>query len=137
MAFAPYDQAKLAVCIMVENGKSGGGVGAPIAKKIIEEILAIEKSGVYPELAPLKEYEGKLDFVAHVSFDDAPIEAFVGEDDGDDGSSVAATPIQNPSNVLERMLPAPTIRKAPDSRGANKARKVKQRIRTLDRWRGR
>ena len=137
MSFAPYDQPKLAVCIMVENGKSGGGVGAPIAKKIIEEILAIEKLGIFPDVAPLKEYEGKLDFVAHVSFDENPNEAFVGEDDGDDGSAVAATPIQNPRSILKRILPAPTIRKAPDSRGTTKARKVKQRIRTLDRWRGR
>ncbi|MCP4847684.1 MAG: hypothetical protein GY899_07045 [Verrucomicrobiaceae bacterium] len=137
MSFAPYDYPKLAVCIMVENGKSGGGVGAPIAKKIIDEILAIEKFAKFPNVAPLKEHEGKLDFVSHVGFDNAPIEAFVGEDDGDDGSSVAATPIQNPSNLTERTLPAPTIRKAPDSRGADKARKVKQRIRTLDRWRGR
>ena len=88
-------------------------------------------------MTPLKEYEGKLDFVAQVSFDELPTVAFVGEDDGDDGSAVAATPIQNTRGILKRVLPAPTIRKAPDSRGSTKARKVKQRIRTLDRWRGR
>ena len=137
MSFAPYDYPKLAICVMVENGKSGGGVCAPIARKIIEEILTIEKSGVFPDVTPLKEYEGKLDFVAQVSFDELPTVAFVGEDDGDDGSAVAATPIQNTRGILKRVLPAPTIRKAPDSRGSTKARKVKQRIRTLDRWRGR
>ena len=137
MSFAPYDYPKLAICVMVENGKSGGGVGAPIAKKIVEEILTIEKTGIFPDLAPLKEYEGTLDFVAQVSFDDAPTEAFVGDDDGDDGSAVAATPIQNPRGILKRVLPAPTIRKAPDSRGSTKSRTVKQRIRALDRWRGR
>jgi penicillin-binding protein 2 len=137
ISFAPYDQPKLAVCIMVENGKSGGGVCAPIAKKIIDEILLIEKSGIDPIVSPLREFEGKLDFVAHVSFDDDPTEAFVGDDDGDDGSAVAATPIPDQGHSLKRILPAPTIRKTPDSRGSTKPRKVKQRISTLDRWRGR
>ncbi|MFP6874054.1 MAG: penicillin-binding transpeptidase domain-containing protein [Verrucomicrobiales bacterium] len=137
ISFAPYAQPKLAVCIMVENAKSGGGVAAPIAKKIIDEILSIEKLGIDPKVAPLREFEGKLDFVAHVGFDDSPNEAFVGEDDGDDGSAVAATPTPDPGSFLKKILPAPTIRKAPDSRGSAKSRKVKQRIRILDRLGGR
>src|SRR4029434_413770 len=52
IAFAPYEQPKYAICIFVQGAKSGGGVSAPIAQKILEESLALEK-GFDPGLQPL------------------------------------------------------------------------------------
>jgi len=40
IAFAPYDHPKLALAVIVQGGKAGGEVAAPIASKIIEESLA-------------------------------------------------------------------------------------------------
>lgn len=44
LSFAPYEHPRYAVVVMVENGSSGGGTCAPIAKEIYEAILKLEKS---------------------------------------------------------------------------------------------
>ncbi|MBV8814166.1 MAG: penicillin-binding protein 2, partial [Verrucomicrobia bacterium] len=43
IAFAPYDNPKIALAILVQGAKAGGQVPAPIAAKLIEEILALDK----------------------------------------------------------------------------------------------
>ena len=133
ISFAPYDKPKLAVCVMVENGKAGGTVCAPIAKRIIDEIMSVEQFNFNPQVASVKESEGNFDFVDLVSFDDDPTEAFVGDDDGEDGTAVAATPAPDSSLSIKKVRVTPTVRKAPDTRGSVKSRTVKQRIGILDR----
>jgi penicillin-binding protein 2 len=59
IAFAPYEQPKYAVCIFVQGAKSGGGVSAPIAQKIMEESLALEK-GFDPGLQALEPAKGSF-----------------------------------------------------------------------------
>jgi penicillin-binding protein 2 len=39
MAFAPVDNPKIAIAVIVENGGHGGSVAAPIAGKVIESYL--------------------------------------------------------------------------------------------------
>lgn len=39
IAFAPLDDPRIAVAVVVENGRSGSGVAAPIAKAIMDEYL--------------------------------------------------------------------------------------------------
>lgn len=39
IAFAPVDNPKIAVAVIVENGESGGGVAAPIARKVMDAYL--------------------------------------------------------------------------------------------------
>ncbi len=39
IAFAPFDNPRIAVAVIVENGSSGSGVAAPIAKAIMDEYL--------------------------------------------------------------------------------------------------
>ena len=133
ISFAPYDKPKLAVCVMVENGKAGGTVCAPIAKRIIDEIMSVEQFNFNPQVASVKESEGNFDFVDLVSFDDDPTEAFVGDDDGEDGTAVAATPAPDSSLSIKKVRVTPTVKKAPDTRGSVKSRTVKQRIGILDR----
>jgi len=43
VAFAPYDNPKIALAVLVQGAKAGGQVPAPIAAKLIEEILALDK----------------------------------------------------------------------------------------------
>lgn len=45
MGFAPFDQPTLAFAVLVEGGKSGGRDAAPIAKRIVEETLALPADG--------------------------------------------------------------------------------------------
>jgi penicillin-binding protein 2 len=39
IAFAPADDPKLAVAVVVENGRSGSGTAAPIARKVLDAYL--------------------------------------------------------------------------------------------------
>ena len=43
IAFAPYDDPKYAISVVVEHGGSGSGTAAPIAKKIIKKVLERDK----------------------------------------------------------------------------------------------
>ena len=39
IGYAPYDNPRYSIAVIVENGESGGRVAGPIAKKVIEELL--------------------------------------------------------------------------------------------------
>ncbi len=45
IAFAPLDNPRIAVAVIVENGSSGSGVAAPIAKSIMDEYLGYGDNG--------------------------------------------------------------------------------------------
>jgi penicillin-binding protein 2 len=40
--FAPYENPKYAIAVMVQGGKGGGAVAAPIAHRIMERTLAMD-----------------------------------------------------------------------------------------------
>jgi len=99
ISFAPYDEPKFAVCTMVGNGKSGGGVAAPIAARILRECMAMEL-GFRRELTPLAEAYGNFDPVESVEYEDDPAavyfnppEEVIAEDmTGGDGESAEELP---------------------------------------------
>ncbi len=43
IAFAPAEDPVIAVAVLVENGGTGGGAAAPIAKAVIEKALETEE----------------------------------------------------------------------------------------------
>jgi penicillin-binding protein 2 len=49
--FAPYDQPKYAIAVMVQGGEHGGSVAAPIATRILSRTLAMEEGTFDPQLA--------------------------------------------------------------------------------------
>ena len=51
ISFAPYEHPKYAVVVAVEDGASGGGTCAPVAKKIYEAILESERNQTPQTLA--------------------------------------------------------------------------------------
>jgi penicillin-binding protein 2 len=53
IAFAPADAPKLAIAVLVENGRSGSGTAAPIARKVFDAYLAPpEAEAAAPAAAP-------------------------------------------------------------------------------------
>ncbi|NJR43828.1 MAG: hypothetical protein HC767_15400 [Akkermansiaceae bacterium] len=57
MSFGPYENPKYAICIMVQNGGSGGGVCGPLVNLVYRGIFAQEK-GVKLPLKPLEKVLG-------------------------------------------------------------------------------
>ena len=52
VAFAPVENPQIAVAVMVENGESGSGVAAPVAKQVMDAWLLDEHGQLKPEYAP-------------------------------------------------------------------------------------
>ena len=57
MGFAPFEKPTLAFAVLVEGGMSGGRDAAPIAKRIVEETLALPADGS-GKVEPLEEQTG-------------------------------------------------------------------------------
>ncbi|MEI6175560.1 MAG: penicillin-binding transpeptidase domain-containing protein [Verrucomicrobiota bacterium] len=57
ITFAPYENPKYAICILVQNGGSGGGVCGPLANLVYRGIFA-QDAGVRLVLKPQTEVEG-------------------------------------------------------------------------------
>ncbi|MFK0093796.1 penicillin-binding protein 2 [Pseudomonas sp. NPDC090592] len=52
VAFAPADDPKIVVSVMVENGESGSGVAAPVVRQIMDAWLLDENGRLKSEFAP-------------------------------------------------------------------------------------
>ncbi|MCQ4294127.1 penicillin-binding protein 2 [Pseudomonas stutzeri] len=59
VAFAPVHDPKIAVAVMVENGESGSGVAAPVAKLVMDAWLLDEEGKLKAEFAPPVTAQGK------------------------------------------------------------------------------
>lgn len=58
VAFAPVENPQIAVAVMVENGESGSGVAAPVAKQVLDAWLLDEKGQLKAEYAPVLAVQG-------------------------------------------------------------------------------
>jgi len=52
VAFAPAEDPKIVVSVMVENGESGSGVAAPVVRQVMDAWLLDENGRLKPEFAP-------------------------------------------------------------------------------------
>ncbi|MEO5913604.1 MAG: penicillin-binding transpeptidase domain-containing protein [Luteolibacter sp.] len=60
ISFAPYDHPKYAVCVMVQNGASGGGVAGPLANLIYRGLFARDNKGIRLPLKPQTKVPGYI-----------------------------------------------------------------------------
>ena len=61
MSFAPYEKPKYAVCILVQNGGSGGGVCGPLVNLVFRGLFARDLKGVRLPLKPMTKVPGNTD----------------------------------------------------------------------------
>ena len=50
ISYAPVDDPKIAVAVIVEHGGHGGATAAPLARKVIEEYLRVDRTKAHREL---------------------------------------------------------------------------------------
>jgi penicillin-binding protein 2 len=67
--FAPYDRPKYTVAVMVQGGKGGGAVAAPIANRILSRVFAMEQAKFDPQLAWLEPARKPNPFQFHESIE--------------------------------------------------------------------
>jgi penicillin-binding protein 2 len=112
IAFAPYDNPKIALAVLVQGAKAGGQVPAPIAAKLIEEILALDK-GYDPGVKPLDPAIGNFKFVETIDFKDNNLPAeLTGNDDETSDNEPAAE--ENGTKVSKNQGNEPDIRAEAD-----------------------
>ncbi len=116
ISFAPYEGPKFAVCVFVQGAKSGGGVSAPIAQRILEQSLALEK-GYDPGLTWLDPAVGSFAQVDEVNFKTGPL--YTGEtvdrETADHHAEPSAKPARKKPAAVEA---APDIKPDADERGS-------------------
>ncbi|MDQ3624285.1 MAG: penicillin-binding transpeptidase domain-containing protein, partial [Verrucomicrobiota bacterium] len=137
LSFAPYDQPRYAVCVFVQGAKSGGGVSAPIAQKILEECFAIE-NGWDPGLTALEPAKGSFAPIELVDYKKSavPSEMKPDEETADHTDEPPA-----PAKMRDKRTTArpPTIRADADAAGRVQPRPPKppvDRIGLLERFFG-
>ncbi|WP_395747948.1 penicillin-binding protein 2 [Prosthecobacter sp.] len=118
ICFAPYKDPKFAVAVLVQNGKSGGGCAAPVARRVLEQCLALDspKFTLTPE--PMEPAEGHFNHIPSVQYVGAavPPDALGGDEDGDTGAG-ASTP-EPATNDMPAVRTAPNIKPKADSAGS-------------------
>lgn len=124
VSFAPYQDPRYVVVVFVQGAKSGGGVSAPIAAKILDEIFKMENGTQDPplQMAALEPAKGNFRFVESVDFGrEIPAATTV----GDDGET-ADTPAANAARSQENTPAAsPNVREEADDRGRVKNQDAK------------
>src|SRR6202011_1582021 len=118
LAFTPYDHPKIALAVMIEGGKSGGGVAAPMAAEIIKQVLALD-NGYDPGLKRLDPAIGNYKLVNSVSFPKNGGAEVASTDDVGPDDSEATDTAQNTKRVAQTRQAEPDIRPDPDSSRAS------------------
>jgi penicillin-binding protein 2 len=126
IAFAPYDKPKYAVCVIVQGAKSGGGVAAPIAAKILEDSFELDREPAPGqekkpfELTALEPAKGSFAFIESVDFNrDIPAASRIDADE-EQGSSDAVGTTQE-----TRATARPSVREEADEAGRVKKQERK------------
>ena len=115
ITFAPYDDPTIAMCVFVQGAKSGGGVSAPIAQRIMEETMALEK-GFEVQLTPLAPAVGNFTFVDMVDFKKSAVPEAIASQLDADQERADHTDAQVKKRE-QQVKTAPDIRAKADARG--------------------
>lgn len=122
ITFAPYVNPKFACCILVQGGKGGGVSAAPIAKRVMEQALALE-TGYQVALAPVPEVKGDFNPVEVVSFEGvAPVQLpGASEEEAGDSGDNEPPPKRAPRAEQNVRVRAP-VRQEADEEGSRNVR---------------
>lgn len=123
IAFAPYDNPRYAVCMLVENGKGGGAVAGPLVNLLLSGIFAKEE-GMRLPIHPLDPVVGNTDPIKEITLPENILAAIdVTEDDGETGNEASealeatGTKPEDPQLIQPTITPKPTIKPEADAEG--------------------
>lgn len=114
-SFAPYENPRYAVVVMVRNGRSGGKVAGSLVNYIYRGIFAME-ANISPRLVPMDIFAGNFDAYEEVKL---PVESdlpFTADEIGETGDEIDEALLKTPKpiKVKPNEEPAPTITPTPD-----------------------
>lgn len=114
IAFAPFDNPRYAVAVIVQGAQSGGGVAAPIAAKILSDTFKMEE-GEEIKIAALEPAKGSFQFVSSVDFGRSIPAALAAAPAGEDLAASEGPPQgTEPPNVRPAADAEGTVQKKPN-----------------------
>jgi penicillin-binding protein 2 len=116
ICFAPYEEPKFAITVFVQGAKSGGGVSAPIAQRILEESLALEK-GFEVKIEPLAPAVGSFAPIEMVDYKKSAVAPGLLTDDDEERSDHNEAPPVVPKKKSKQIAAKPDIRDEADAAG--------------------
>lgn len=115
ITFAPYVNPQFACCVIVQGGKGGGVSAAPIAKRIMEQALALD-TGYTVEITSVNEVKGDFKPVEVVTFDGlAPVSLPAGEEE----TAVGGDEPPKPRSTDDKPAVKAKVRAEADAEGSN------------------
>lgn len=120
VAFAPYDEPRYAVAVMVQNGKSGGAVCGPLVHLILRGLVARDEGMKLP-LAPLGPVSGARDPIKEIELPEDVMAAIETGGAGETGDEVSGGLTVQPAVTLpadETVTPEPSITPEVDEDGS-------------------
>jgi penicillin-binding protein 2 len=137
ISFAPYENPKYAICIMVQNGGSGGGVCGPLANLVYRGLFARDLKGIRLPLKPQEKVPGYIgELVKAIEIPPETIAAVeAGEpapafetptpnsdtaaiEDGETGNELGDIAVPNLPETVTDVTPTPTITPEVDDAGS-------------------
>ncbi|MGB8670255.1 MAG: penicillin-binding transpeptidase domain-containing protein, partial [Pseudolabrys sp.] len=88
VCWAPFDNPKYTIAVMVQGGEHGGSVACPIAARIMERSLAMDEGKFEAQVAwlPPARKANPFQMIKEVSFRDSGIDSGNGDDENANGS---------------------------------------------------
>jgi len=105
ISFAPYDKPKYAVCVLVQNGGSGGKVCGPLVHLIYRGLFA-QDEGIKLPLRPQKEFAGNTDRIEEIPL---PADVLAAINAGDMADEAAVGETGDEVGEVAEVLPSATV----------------------------
>lgn len=117
ISFAPYENPQYAVCVLVQNAGSGGGVCGPLVHLIYRGLFA-EQEGIRLPLRPQAEFAGNLERLEAIELPEDVLAAIDAEPVGETGAEAGPIATRNASPPESNAeAPTPTLTPEIDAEG--------------------
>lgn len=116
ISFAPYDEPKYAVCVMVQNGASGGAVAGPLVHLIYRGLFA-EQEGFKLTLKSQSEFTGHTERIEVTELPDDIQVAINATDIVDVGPTTGVGVASFNPDSADEAVPIPTLTTEADDEG--------------------
>lgn len=109
VAFAPYEEPRYAVVVMVQNGKSGGAVAGPLVNMILRGLFA-QDAGLKLPLDPMGLYAGHFDPIQSIEVLEGDLLPLAIDEGGETGEEASGADASRPAILVRpRVIPLPSI----------------------------
>ena len=115
VAFAPFEEPRYAVAVVVQSGKSGGAVAGPLVNMILRGLFA-QDAGLKLPLDKMGLFAGHFDPIQRIDALEGDLIPLAIDEEGETGEEASGAEVSRPAvRVRPRAIPLPSITPEADS----------------------